>query len=95
MAGIADAKREARRYAGGMLPDSALIANPDNEWRSRGDGPPGPDPVFYWSDNARCAEHESLNQFSLMSQLHDTAICHLKAVCWNSDKRIPLSFSYA
>ncbi len=33
MAGIADAKREARRYAGSMLSDSALIANPDNEWR--------------------------------------------------------------
>ena len=33
MAGIADAKREARRYAGRMLADSALIANPDNEWR--------------------------------------------------------------
>ena len=33
MAGIGDAKREARRYAAGMLADSALIANPDNEWR--------------------------------------------------------------
>ena len=28
MAGIADAKREARRYADSMLSDSALIADP-------------------------------------------------------------------
>ena len=33
MAGLADAKREACRYAAGMLVDSALIANPEDEWR--------------------------------------------------------------
>jgi hypothetical protein len=33
MSGIAEAKREARRYAAGMLADSALIHNPDDEWR--------------------------------------------------------------
>ncbi len=33
MARIADAKRGARRYAGRVLADSALIAKPDNEWR--------------------------------------------------------------
>ncbi len=33
LAGIDDAKREARRYAGKMLVDSAGVSSPDREWR--------------------------------------------------------------
>ena len=33
LASIADAKREARRYAGNMLADSAQVSTPDREWR--------------------------------------------------------------
>ena len=33
LAGIDDAKREARRYAGIMLADSAKVSTPDREWR--------------------------------------------------------------
>ena len=33
LAGIDDAKREARRYAGNMLADSAMRSSPDREWQ--------------------------------------------------------------
>ena len=33
LAGIDDAKREARRYAGTMLTDSAKLFTPDHQWR--------------------------------------------------------------
>ena len=33
LASIDDAKREARRYAGNMLSDSARACSPDCEWR--------------------------------------------------------------
>ncbi len=33
LASIDDAKREARRYAGNMLADSARACSPDCEWR--------------------------------------------------------------
>ncbi len=33
LATIDDAKREARRYAGTMLADSAKVSTPDHEWR--------------------------------------------------------------
>ena len=32
LAGTDDAKREARRYAGNMLADSAGVSTPDREW---------------------------------------------------------------
>ena len=33
MASIAEAKREARRYAAEMLADSVLASNPDDKWQ--------------------------------------------------------------
>ena len=33
LASIDDAKREARRYAGNLLADSAMRSSPDREWR--------------------------------------------------------------
>ncbi len=32
LAGVDDAKREARRYAGMMLVESAQVSTPDREW---------------------------------------------------------------
>ena len=33
LASIEEAKREARRYAGNLLADSAMRSSPDHEWR--------------------------------------------------------------
>lgn len=47
-ADIEAAKREARRYAGTRLSDSAFIADPDDEWRIEITDPTGL--VLFWID---------------------------------------------